>query len=151
MPAAKPDTKPAPEPSPKKTTDAKRNTRVTHPKPVTVTRAPQQAAPQLQQQVSEPRSGTVFNPALRRKIQRAHTRSTTIQKARPPLDSWTDVSGPTHVELANGRCIRSAERTGNSMQRAATKNWYLPTNCSGDKSTGEKMLDNVQQALDSRP
>lgn len=88
--------------------------------------------------------GAVFHPELREKIDSARTTRTRLQDTKKTqLTSWQDASGNTWTDLGNGTCMRS---TGG--EHGFTQNWELPVACGTQLTKSEKMLRNVQKAVD---
>lgn len=85
----------------------------------------------------------VFHPGLRDKVRSArNTRQRLQNTEKSQLTTFKDSAGDTWVDLGNGNCMRS---TGGE---SFTRNWELPRPCGTQLDQGERMLRNMQRAID---
>ena len=90
--------------------------------------------------------GAVFHPGLRDKLRSARSTRQRLQNTeKNQLTTFRDSAGDTWVDLGNGNCMRSTGREG------FTQNWELPRPCGSQLDQGERMLRNMQRAIDESP
>ncbi|WP_157471677.1 hypothetical protein [Gilvimarinus agarilyticus] len=87
----------------------------------------------------------IFNPRLQQKVNAAKAKRLQRHSTRKNNDSWQSAHNTTVIELDYGGCLKAQQR----KSRGVTQDWYM-SGCNGKQDAGEKILNNMQQALDKR-
>lgn len=123
--------------TPPTATPTANNTKAAAGTPPAINKAPEIYVPPRQTSARD--SGTVFNPAMRQKLEQARQFNFTAP-TEPAGTTYTDISGAQQVDI-NGKCMRE-----NTTTAGRHTNWYL-TSCNTDHSEGGKIMRGLQQRL----
>lgn len=101
------------------------------------------AAPASGTMVKRANNPAIFNPRLQQKVNAAKAKRLRLHSNRTNNDSWQSAHNTTVLELDSGGCLKAQQK----KSRGVAQDWYM-SGCNGKQDTGEKILSNMQQALD---